>query len=291
MQTFWIARNGSTGEKQPALNSFDALKACNNNKWRLLTNLEHENILKIGARQPEGEKLVSWAGPLGAYSAPSEKLGQRIRFSYRFSTGPNTGPLVYLHFEVPHEYQNEKNAILVVQHGFIDKPLFTCNISLDSINGTFNHTVQKNQASEPFFSQEDFNALVNKGKLEKGSYLFQKLGESAHVSEKNGTPLITIENENSFSGQVNIADPFRIEIVRDFPSSDGWYMPEEKFGIPVGDKVSEYASGARRLLRHDAPFVGFFIRGPSYGQDVLAADVGTCPNPSWKRGALVADLD
>jgi len=58
-----------------------------------------------------GETHRYWTGTLVAHEKPNERLTDAVKYTDKY-----TG-ITYV-FEVPKEYQNEKNAILVVQHGF-----------------------------------------------------------------------------------------------------------------------------------------------------------------------------
>lgn len=78
----------------------------------------------------------------------------------------------------------------------------------------------------------------------------------------------------------------KVSIVRDFPASDGWCLPERLFGIPRGDFVG-YSRESRYLLRTRSSRVGPIARGRSwvdYG-DKRYVDIDT--QPSAPMGLLI----
>lgn len=87
---------------------------------------------------------------------------------------------------------------------------------------------------------------------------FQKLSDAAlvlpsmsfNVSEAWGRTLITVKNGK------------KINVVENFPANDGWYMCDEKTGMPVNTGSSSNNQSARYLFRrYDDQYVGLVIRG------------------------------
>ena len=124
------------------------------------------------------EGLWCWTGTMAAYVEPNTAF----KDSKMFSKEENA--LIYVDqedgrkyiFPVSHEYQNKKNAILVVEH--------------------------------PDYSLEiDGNNII------------------IHAEEK------------------------KVDIVSGFPSENGWYLTDEKYGIPTGEKISSEHEEARHLWR------------------------------------------
>jgi hypothetical protein len=233
---------------------------------------------------------------------------------------------------VPLEYQNEKNAILVVEHGFMDKLLYTARTrSLDEINSLFNRIVLGNRNAKPFLSRGEYLWLVagnfveliksfaelrDKGKpfpsyeetmkirdqigvYEKENYLFAHMGASVYAYEMNAKPIIEIFGDRKSNVEyVQIADASKIQIVRNFPAKDGFYLPDGKFGIPAGREVPKNSHGARKLIRADGSFSGFIRRGheaddcmPDIGGTYsISEDVMAGENQSSKAGALVSKV-
>jgi hypothetical protein len=59
-----------------------------------------------------------------------------------------------------------------------------------------------------------------------------------------------------------------------YPKQDGWYLPERKYGLPVGKEVKIENPQARHLWRRDnEAYLGFVVRGydwfVSYGRRVV----------------------
>ncbi|MCK4319614.1 hypothetical protein KAW38_03525 [Candidatus Micrarchaeota archaeon] len=52
-----------------------------------------------------------------------------------------------------------------------------------------------------------------------------------------------------------------IDILENFPVSDGWYKTDEKHGIPLGKEVSSDNRDARNLWRAEGARVGSVVRG------------------------------
>jgi len=79
-------------------------------KGRILDNKEYDGRLVLSdVWESEKEVYPARTGTLVAYNKKDAKLGDVVKYTDSGTT--------YI-FEVPKEYQNEKNAILVVNHGF-----------------------------------------------------------------------------------------------------------------------------------------------------------------------------
>ena len=222
-------------------------------KGQLMSNKKFDTRLVLSDTWiSEKEVYPAWTGTLVAYKFPDEKFGDVVKYTIE-----DMG-ITYL-LEIPKEYQNEKNAILVVNHGFIDKFLFKVdNPTIDALNDAFNRVVYNNPQASPFFSKLDFDALVKTGKLESRGYLVLKIGHSINVFEIGGQPII-VPNEKGSTITYEITDKSQIALLQNFPANDGWYSTDSKFGIPLGNKMHSDDSDARYLYR-GLDFIGLLGR-------------------------------
>jgi len=62
---------------------------------------------------------------------------------------------------------------------------------------------------------------------------------------------------------VDVKNIENVSLVENFPTSDGWYLTDEKHGIPIGNQVSSSNDDARHLWRIDSR-VGPVARGYAY---------------------------
>lgn len=338
MNRIWIAVKGEHVGPQRERTANDVLLMCNARKWRLLTNKEHEIILQ----QPKkgslsGVSYDAWTGTYGAYAAPGEKLGDTVVSQYNRSLGVISRQSWTRILEVPAKYRNESDALLVVEHNFMHKLLFTSGAdgmrsNYSELNSMFNRFVLNDRHLGPFLAPEEFNYIIcghkivllgylsdlarakkpmpnihevlnslnsQEGGYEKGGFLFVKMGDSIMVYEKYAKPVIEIHDDwPNRTEIVKIADTSKIQLVRNFPAKDGYYMPDEKFGIPVGNEVPENTQGARQLCRSARPFSGFFRRAMEWGYTVadldgsenISRDIGAGVNQSHEAGALVEKM-
>ena len=100
-----------------------AIATANREGARILSNKEFDKRLVLSdTYKSERECYPVWTGTFCGYTAPNRKLGDAIKY-----WNPNDR-ITYV-FEVPKEYQNEKNAILIVEHGFLadGKPILSLN--------------------------------------------------------------------------------------------------------------------------------------------------------------------
>ncbi len=157
-------------------------------KGKLLSNKEFDSRLVLSdAWRSEKHVYPVWTGTLVAFKENGAKLGDVIRYN-------DSGNTYF--FEVPKEYQNERNAALAVDHGFL----------------------------------------------------------------ADGRPLI-IPTMKKTEITYNIADPSQIELLQRFPSGNGWYNADNKFGIPLGEEIPPDRADARYFFRiHN--YVGLLVRGP-----------------------------
>jgi len=63
---------------------------------------------------------------------------------------------------------------------------------------------------------------------------------------------------------VDVKNIENVSLVENFPTSGGWYLTDEKHGIPIGNQVSSSNDDARHLWRIDSR-VGPVARGLGYG--------------------------
>ena len=83
-----------------------------------------------------------------------------------------------------------------------------------------------------------------------------------------------------------------LSLVENFPTSDGWYLTDEKHGIPTGDEVNSSNDDARYLWRiEDGSRVAPVARGDGYyyvyNYDYLRRLVGLYDGPSNSLGVAV----
>ena len=87
---------------------------------------------------------------------------------------------------------------------------------------------------------------------------------------------------------VDVADKGKIELLPCFPSTDGWYATDKKFGIPLGGEISPSDPAARFLWRAKG-YVGLLARGWDCAADYCGRrNVVAGLSPSRLFGALAA---
>ena len=184
---------------------------------RLLTNKEFDGrLVHSDVWKSEKEVYPAWTGTYVAFKDKDQKLGDVVKY-----IDPNTDT-TYI-FEVPKEYQNERNAILVAQHGFLS----------------------------------------------------------------DGKPILSLK-EDGKNVLVDVADKGQIVLLPDFPSRDGWYIADDRFGIPVGSKAFSSDQGARYLWRVDT-YSGLLARGDDQFYYDYRAGVFAKSAPSYCFGGIVVD--
>ena len=96
----------------PGIAQREAIAAANKLGARLFTEWEFRKR-EVLADIDLGKELLplAWTGTFVAYKAPGEKFGEEMAV-----IDPRKGK-AYL-FKIPQEFQDEKNAILVAEHGF-----------------------------------------------------------------------------------------------------------------------------------------------------------------------------
>ncbi|MFH1447781.1 MAG: hypothetical protein ABIG39_02870 [Candidatus Micrarchaeota archaeon] len=57
-----------------------------------------------------------------------------------------------------------------------------------------------------------------------------------HGFTEDGDPIIEIEHMHKKHFVIHITDKSRMETMQEFPVTEGWHIPDGKFGIPVGPK-------------------------------------------------------
>jgi len=105
-----VFRLAQSGERR-GLTQKGAILRANKMGACILSNKEFDRRLVLSDTwKSEDEVYPAWTGTLVAFKEKDAKLGDVVKY-----TGSGT---TYI-FEVPKEYQNEKNAILVINHGFL----------------------------------------------------------------------------------------------------------------------------------------------------------------------------
>ena len=100
-------------DNSKGLTQKEAISTANRMNSRILTNKEFDGRLVLSDTwKSEKEIYPAWTGTLVAFKGKDEKLGDVVKYT---DSKTNTAYL----FEVPKEYQKERNAILVVNHGFL----------------------------------------------------------------------------------------------------------------------------------------------------------------------------
>jgi len=98
-------------------------------------------------------------------------------------------------------------------------------------------------------------------------------------------PLIAYRKDGRDRFFVEIADIGMIKILERFPTSDGWYLANNRFRIPLGKKARSGDLDARRLSRLDGPYIGLAVRDDGF-TFYDRRYVRLWWNPSYKLGAL-----
>ena len=204
-------------DNSKGLTQKEAISTANRMGSRILANKEFDGRLVLSDTwKSEKEVYPAWTGTLVAFKGKDEKLGDVVKYT---DSKTNT---TYL-FEVPKEYQKERNAILVVNHGFL----------------------------------------------------------------ASGDALI-VPNEKGSIVTYDISDKSQVALLLNFPSSDGWYSADNKFGIPLGAGISSSNTDARYLYKVQN-YVGLLARG-FIGGDCrwgVSADL----QPSNRFGVLISTED
>ena len=204
-------------DNSKGLTQKEAISTANRMGSRILANKEFDGRLVLSDTwKSEKEVYPAWTGTLVAFREKGAKLGDVVKYTDSGTT--------YI-FEVPKEYQNEKNAILVVNHGFL----------------------------------ADGNALI-------------------------------LPNEKGREITYDITDKSQIALLQNFPSSDGWYNADNKFGIPLGAGISSSNTDARYLYKVQN-YVGLLARGFISIYGLNRRNVYAIIQPSNRFGVLISTED
>ena len=207
-------------DNSKGLTQKEAISTANRMGSRILTNKEFDGRLVLSDTwKSETAVYPAWTGTLVAFGKKDSKLGDVVKY-----TDSNAG-ITYI-FEVPKEYQNEKNTILVVNHGF----------------------------------STDGNAFI-------------------------------IPNEKGREITYDITDKSEIALITRFPSSNGWYCADNKFGIPLGVEIPSNNRYARYLYKAEN-YVGLLARGLYVNFDYnYRRVVNAVSLPSVRFGVLISTED
>ena len=206
-------------DNSKGLTQKEAISTANRMNSRILTNKEFDGRLVLSDTwKSEREVYPAWSGTLVAFKGKDEKLGDVVKYTDSKTNTP------YL-LEVRREYQKERNAILVVNDGFL----------------------------------------------------------------ASGDALI-VPNEKGSIVTYDISDKSQVALLLNFPSSDGWYNADNKFGIPLGAGISSSNTDARYLYKVQN-YVGLLARGyyDFYGN--FRRNVNAFDQPSVRCGVLISTED
>jgi len=113
-----------------------------------------------------------------------------------------------------------------------------------------------------------------------------------HGFTLDGKPTFTYNQDGKDTVLVQIAKEAKVDIIPNFPTikmfASNWFLTENKFGIPVGRRVSSNISlrkiqDIHHLVRNDGDFVGLLVRNHfSDGTRTVTA----FNHPSCRLGAL-----
>lgn len=79
--------------------------------------------------------------------------------------------------------------------------------------------------------------------------------------DSSGRPLITCEDKGNREFLMAVREKSGARLIEEFPGEDGWFLAENDFVIPAGQKVEKMLPGARYLARaEDGPHLGFVVR-------------------------------
>ena len=206
-------------DNSKGLTQREAISTANRMGSRILANKEFDGRLVLSDTwKSEKEVYPAWTGTLVAFKGKDEKLGDVVKYT---DSKTNTAYL----FEVPKEYQKERNAILVVNHGFL----------------------------------------------------------------ASGDALI-VPNEKGSTVTYDISDKSQVALLLNFPSSDGWYSADNKFGIPLGAGISSSNTDARYLYKVQN-YVGLLARGVDDIDGINRWGVLADIQPSDRFGVLISTED
>ncbi|MCX6771863.1 MAG: hypothetical protein NTX79_07450 [Candidatus Micrarchaeota archaeon] len=102
----------------------------------------------------------------------------------------------------------------------------------------------------------------------------------------DGNALI-LPNEKGSTITYDITDKSQISLLLSFPSSDGWYNTDNKFGIPFGKGISSDSPDARYLYKAQN-YVGLLARGDGSFVNYDRGYVGAGSQPSSRFGVLIS---
>ena len=109
-----------------------------------------------------------------------------------------------------------------------------------------------------------------------------------HSIMENGASNITyhaIQKGAGIAYEIHVTDESAIQLIRNFPAKNGWYIPENSCGIPVGSGADSSNDAARHLWRiENGSYIGLVARGVDYGDGLRS--VYACDGPSYRLGVL-----
>jgi len=110
-----------------------------------------------------------------------------------------------------------------------------------------------------------------------------------HGFSADGNALI-LPNEKGSTVTYDISDKSQVALLPNFPSSDGWYSADNKFGIPLGVEIPSNNRYARYLYKAEN-YVGLLARGDYVFVSVSRRVVDANDQPSYRFGVLISTED
>jgi hypothetical protein len=109
-----------------------------------------------------------------------------------------------------------------------------------------------------------------------------------HGFLQNGEPIYSLQNDGKKSMLVVVSDQGKIDCLQNFPAKYGWFFPDDKHGIPLGEESYKGIPSTRFLYREEGSFCGRIIRGFDSGlADYLEREVYANMEPFWAFDSLV----
>ena len=226
------------------MDAITAISTANKNGVRIISNKEFDQRLVLSDTwKSEKEIYPVWTGTLVAFRGKDEKLGESIAYS---SLG-----VTYI-FDVPREHRDEKNAALVVNHGFlaIENDPLTPRIPF------IIPRVEGNTAIYEIMDKDQIN-LFRGFPQEDGYYLTDKkfgIPYGEPLSKDDSGVLYFYRRKEGYVGLLVRGNDFS-------PTGAGaYYLPSNKYGLLVDTETINFTAssedtGKKRSLLEEIPRV------------------------------------